>query len=128
MYIGDSITDVEAFKLVRENGGLAVSFNGNRYAVENAEIAVLANHCMATAAIAEIFSRFGKKQTLNLVEKWSLETLKHAQVSPALIKSIANLGDLPKVKIITKENIEALTRESSEFRKKVRGEAIGRLG
>ena len=34
MYVGDSITDVEAFKLVRENGGLAVSFNGNSYAVK----------------------------------------------------------------------------------------------
>ena len=40
MYVGDSITDVEAFKLVRENGGLTVSFNGNEYAVRNAEVAV----------------------------------------------------------------------------------------
>jgi energy-converting hydrogenase A subunit R len=128
MYVGDSITDIEAFKLVKENGGLAVSFNGNKYAVESAEIAVLANHCMATAAIAEIFSRFGKQQTLNFVENWSLETLRQAQVSPAIIENMLNLGELPKVKIITKENIEALAKESSEFRKKVRGEAIGRLG
>ena len=40
MYVGDSITDVEAFKLVRDNGGLSVSFNGNSYAVKNAEVAV----------------------------------------------------------------------------------------
>ena len=40
MYVGDSITDVEAFKLVRDNGGLTVSFNGNSYAVKNAEVAV----------------------------------------------------------------------------------------
>ena len=40
MYVGDSITDVEAFQLVRENGGLTVSFNGNNYAVKNAEVAV----------------------------------------------------------------------------------------
>jgi energy-converting hydrogenase A subunit R len=128
MYVGDSITDVEAFKLVKENGGLAVSFNGNKYAVENAEVAVLANHCMATAAIAEIFSRFGKKQTLSIVGRWSLETLKHAQISQTLIKSFLDLGELPKVKIITKENIEVLAKESSEFRKRVRGETIGRLG
>ena len=41
MYVGDSITDVEAFKLVRDSGGLTVSFNGNGYAVKNAEVAVM---------------------------------------------------------------------------------------
>jgi predicted HAD superfamily phosphohydrolase len=34
LYVGDSITDVEAFKMVRENDGLTVSFNGNEYAIE----------------------------------------------------------------------------------------------
>jgi len=29
MYVGDSITDVQAFQLVKKNGGLTVSFNGN---------------------------------------------------------------------------------------------------
>ena len=29
MYVGDSITDVDAFRTVRDEGGLAVSFNGN---------------------------------------------------------------------------------------------------
>ncbi|MEM3596973.1 MAG: HAD hydrolase family protein [Candidatus Bathyarchaeia archaeon] len=128
MYVGDSITDVEAFRLIKENGGLAVSFNGNKYAIENAEIAILSNHCTPTAIIAELFTRFGKEQTLKIVEKWGLETLKHTEISPTLIESLLALRDLPKVKIITKENIEALARESSEFRKKVRGEVIGRLG
>ena len=128
MYVGDSITDIEAFKLVKENGGLAVSFNGNRYAVANAEIAILSNNCISTAIIAELFIHFGKEQTLKIVENWSLENLKKAKVSSTLIESLLKFGDLPKVKIITRENIEALARESSEFRKKVRGEAIGRLG
>ena len=30
IYIGDSLTDVQAFEAVREGGGLAISFNGNR--------------------------------------------------------------------------------------------------
>ncbi len=128
MYVGDSITDVEAFKLVKENGGLTVSFNGNIYAVENAEVAVLANNCIATAVIAEIFSRFGKKQTLSIIEEWSLETLRRAQISQTLIESLLDFGELPKVKIIKRDDIEVLAKESSEFRRKVRGEAIARLG
>ena len=50
MYVGDSITDVEAFQLVRDNGGLTVSFNGNNYAVRNAEIAVLSENNIVTAS------------------------------------------------------------------------------
>jgi hypothetical protein len=36
--------------------------------------------------------------------------------------------ELPKAKIVTKENMEILSKESSEFRNKLRGEAVGRLG
>lgn len=128
MYVGDSITDVDAFRLVREGGGLTVSFNGNQYAVKNAEVAVLSNNCAVISIIAEIFTKFGKKQTLNLVENWGIEALKQAKISSKSIKRLLSFGDLPKVKITTKENIEALMKESSEFRKKVRGEVIGRLG
>jgi len=35
---------------------------------------------------------------------------------------------LPKVQIPHAVNMETIAKESSEFRKKVRGQAIGRLG
>ena len=35
---------------------------------------------------------------------------------------------LPKVQIVTLQNMESIVKESSAFRKKVRGVAIGRLG
>ena len=66
MYVGDSITDVEAFKLVRANGGLTVSFNGNSYAVKNAEVAVLSESNLVTAVIADLFCRFGKEKTISV--------------------------------------------------------------
>jgi energy-converting hydrogenase A subunit R len=130
MYVGDSITDVEAFKLVKENGGLAVSFNGNQYAIKNAEIAVLSENSLVTAVIADIFCRFGKQQALSLIEKWGCEALKKSKIDPVILNRLLALypKELPKVKIITRENMEILAKESSEFRKKVRGEAIGRLG
>jgi energy-converting hydrogenase A subunit R len=130
LYVGDSITDVDALRLVRENGGLTVSFNGNQYAIRNAEIAVLSENSVVTAVIADVFCRLGREQALRLVEDWSREKLKHSSVNAALFSHLFDLYPdvLPKVKIITKENMEILTKESSEFRKKVRGEAIGRLG
>jgi energy-converting hydrogenase A subunit R len=131
MYVGDSITDVEAFKLVRENGGLTVSFNGNDYAVRNAEIAVLSENNLVTAVIADVFCRQGKQAVLNLVENWNLESLERNDViSVSLLDRLFSLHPqtLPKVQIVTAENMETLEKKSSEFRKKVRGESIGRLG
>jgi energy-converting hydrogenase A subunit R len=130
LYVGDSITDVDAFRLVRESDGLTVSFNGNQYAIKHAEIAVLSENSVVTAVIADVFFRLGREQALRLVEDWSREKLKRSSVNVTLLGYLFDLYPdvLPKVKIITKENMEVLTKESSEFRKKVRGEAIGRLG
>lgn len=130
MYVGDSITDVEAFQVVKENGGLTVSFNGNQYAIKNAEIAVLSENSMVTSVIADVFCRFGKQQALNLAENWSRNVLMKSSVNQSLLDSLFRLypDKLPKVKIITTQNMENLAKESTEFRKKVRGEAIGRLG
>ena len=131
MYVGDSITDVEAFQLVRENGGLTVSFNGNNYAVRNAEIAVLSENNVVTAIVADVFCRQGKQAVLNLVENWNLESLeRNGMVSLSLLDHLSSRypQTLPKVQIVTAKNMETIAKQSSEFRKKVRGESIGRLG
>jgi len=130
MYVGDSITDVEAFRLVKDNGGLAVSFNGNQYAVKNAHVAVLSENSIVTAVIADVFLRFGKRQALSVIEGWNKNTLEKSLVNHVLLSRLfeAYPKSLPKVKIITNENMDTLAKESSEFRNKVRGEAVGRLG
>ena len=130
MYIGDSITDVDAFNLVKQNGGLTVSFNGNRYAVKNSDVSVLSENSVVTAVIAELFKFSGKDETMKVLEHWSRRTIKKTRLNPVLLKRLFTVypGELPKVKIVSKENVEALVRESEKFRKRVRGEAVGRLG
>jgi energy-converting hydrogenase A subunit R len=130
MYVGDSITDVQPLRLVKENGGLAVSFNGNNYAVRESEVAVLSGNTVVTSVLAESFSRAGKNQTLKLVEEWSPSGLQKYCVVPPLQKRMLTLYPdvFPKVERITAGNMERLKRESSIFRKSVRGEAIGKLG
>jgi hypothetical protein len=56
--------------------------------------------------------------------------LKHSEVNSSLLDHLFVLYPqaLPKVQIVTPENMESLAKESSEFRKKVRGEAVGKLG
>ena len=129
IYVGDSITDVESFRLVREGGGLTVSFNGNSYAVREAEIAVLSHHTVVTSILAEAFNKLGKEGTIKLVKEWNLKSLRMI-CNPNLIKDLEDLyrERPPRVELITSENKERLMRESSAFRKTVRGEAIGMLG
>ncbi|MCL2172945.1 MAG: hypothetical protein FWB84_04805 [Candidatus Bathyarchaeota archaeon] len=128
MFVGDSITDVEALKLVKETGGLAVSFNGNSYAVKNADIAVVSESNLVTAVIADVFYRLGREETLRVLKSWSKPALETAGVDLELLRQMFSLKELPKVQIVTCKNMNLIVTESSEFRKRVRGVAIGRLG
>jgi energy-converting hydrogenase A subunit R len=130
IYFGDSITDVEAFNLVQKNGGLAVSFNGNQYAVKNAKVIVLSKSNLVVAIITNLFYRFGTKKTIQLLKNWSVKTLRDAGLDKDLLSLFLNnyQENLPMVKILTSKNTNLLVDESNNFRKSVRGEAAGRLG
>lgn len=130
IFIGDSITDVQAFWLVREGGGLTISFNGNNYAIKCAEVAVISKNAIVTSILADVFFRFGKGYVMRLAEEWCISALERYCVDKTLIENFINLfpDSLPKVELITSENMDRLVKESSFFRKTVRGEAIGRLG
>lgn len=130
MYIGDSITDVECFRLIRENDGFTVSFNGNAYAVREAEVAVLSTNAIVVAVIADVFNKLGKASVYNLIGSWGYMGLKRCHVHPSLQEKLHSLfpETLPKVSKITASNTKELAAESSAFRKHVRGEKVGRLG
>lgn len=131
IYIGDSITDAECLELVRRNGGLAISFNGNEYAIRKAEIAVLSENTVITSILAYVFSRFDKEHVLELVENWDSSTFKKRVADIALqSKNVEIYSKSPplQVKIVNPQNIDRLIKDSCAFRKKVRGEAIGTLG
>jgi energy-converting hydrogenase A subunit R len=130
MYVGDSITDVECFQFVRSGDGLTFSFNGNEYAVREAEIAVMSENTIVTSILADVFARFGKDFTMQFAKEWSFSGLKRFEVNPSLSKRVQQLypKSLPRVEIITRDNKEKLAKESVIFRKNVRGEAIARLG
>jgi energy-converting hydrogenase A subunit R len=130
IYVGDSITDVEAFQLVRSGGGLTVSFNGNNFAVREAEIAVLSENSVVTSVLAYIFNRFGKAQFMRLIREWKPSTIEKLDLHLALKKSFLEICEekFPRVELVTTQNMKRLMQESTDFRKGVRGEAIGKLG
>ncbi len=99
VYVGDSITDIEAFRLVRSEGGLAVSFNGNHWAVKEAMIALTANNALPIEWIATAFISHG----------------------------LGSLTDL-MIQQVTDENFLEISETSARIRKTVRTEKIGTLG
>ena len=130
MYIGDSITDAPALKLVKENGGLAVSFNGNRFSIIESDIAVISPNTIVSSILADVFSRMGKEKTLKFVNSWNSSNLNKYNVFEKLREKMNLLffNNYPQVEQITTENLDRLINQSSIFRKTVRGEAIGKLG
>ena len=130
MYVGDSITDVSAFRLVRDAGGLTIAFNGNSYAVREAEVAVLSDNAIVTAVLADLFNILGKSRLLTLIRNWSPRTIEKSGISEPLKSRFLDIyrKQLPRVELITGRNVKELVLESMKFRQSVRGKAIGKLG
>ncbi len=102
IYVGDSITDVDALTLVRENGGLSISFNGSRHAVPNAEYIVISKEADIMKDIALTFGQVGKKG------------IKEGTLQEGVFgRSRANC------------DIDNVIAFSENMRKEVRGQAIG---
>ncbi|RUM89867.1 MAG: hypothetical protein DSZ24_00045 [Thermodesulfatator sp.] len=106
LYLGDSITDVEALELVRQGGGGAVAFNANRYALRAAEFYVLSEKAQPELELARAFAEQGREGLVELAHRAS---------------QAYEMG-------LVAEAPEDLVSRSEDFRKGVRGETIGALG
>jgi energy-converting hydrogenase A subunit R len=129
MYVGDSITDVEPLRFARENNGVAVSFNGNEYALNEASIAVISDNAIITFIIADLFYRYDSRIVLKFARSFGEnpeKALKELDVNPKLANKLKKTNT--RMELITSQNMDELKRDSGKFRKEVRGEAIGGLG
>jgi energy-converting hydrogenase A subunit R len=135
IYVGDSITDVKAFELVRDGGGLTVSFNGNRYAVDAAEIACAAADAVASSILIDVFARHGRQTALDLASRWpedrpdQIALLEGLGVSPSIVRRLESLGPRDiHIACVTGESRAAIRARSAEMRLLLRGQHIASLG
>lgn len=127
IYVGDSITDSSALECIKNSNGLAVAFNGNKYAIRNAEIAIISNTALVLAGIAELFAKAGKEKIIDLASNWDFKEFKRS-LSQQLRKLMDKISETPKVELIAENNRRQLERESQLMREKVRGIAVAKLG
>ena len=135
IYMGDSITDVEPLQYARDNGGLSVSFNGNEYPLNVAEIAVISDHTIVSSILIDLHSRFDKDYILDFIREYSQKgpnaAFEDFEVDYSLVEEFEKVfynKEAPIIEIITDDNRDYLLKLSKEMRNSIRGKDIGGLG
>jgi energy-converting hydrogenase A subunit R len=128
-YTGDSVTDLHAFETVRNEGGLSISFNGNKHAVDKADIAVISENTLPSSAIAIAHKMGGKKAVIDMASNWSQalqeKCLGDYGIPLDLTKRVYNLCDnkAPEVVLLNEHNRKSVAERSIGTRENVRGVA-----
>ena len=130
IYVGDGLTDVEAFEAVRAGSGLAISFNGNRAAVNAAEVIVVADSAWPIAMLIAIYQLWGKEGVLEVACPETRAKSRCLVLPEAVIEPIAMglEGRLFNLYDQSAENLDKVVEESEAMRAKLRGEAIATQG
>ncbi|MEW6381667.1 MAG: hypothetical protein AB1611_18980 [bacterium] len=125
LYFGGSILDADALSWVRKSGGLAVSFNGDKAALQAAEVAVMSGNSAILAIISDVFYNQGKEGVLELIGNWDLHTIQtdKLKVHPSLVNELfSHEPDLfPLLELVTRENLERLAGASESCRRMILG-------
>ncbi len=134
LYVGDSITDVQALEAVASAGGIAVSFNGNRYSIRAAEWACMSGNAAIIGAIAQLLCLCGMDVLDEVVTDMAngiglLDALASRDVGPEFLDPLRPLSyeAAPRLVRINASNISAIIIESEHIRRDVRG-CVGGLG
>ena len=136
LYIGDSITDVEALQFARENGGISISFNGNEYPLKVAQIAIVSPSAVTTAVIADIYANNDKNKVLEFIDEYNSskdieELFDEFNVNQDIKNKFFEVftdKEYPIIKEINEDNYNEILKESVDMRNNIRGEDIGGLG
>ncbi len=123
-YVGGDNTDFQAIDLVRDGGGVSVSFNGTDFAVRGSTIAILSKDSTVGAVFAEQFFSRGIESMLDLARNWDRRYLKEARFPDRnLVDAMlaAHPRKLPEVYIIDRRNVDEIAKKSAAYRKRLLG-------
>ncbi|MHB8067507.1 MAG: hypothetical protein ACYDIC_06365 [Desulfobaccales bacterium] len=130
IYVGDSITDVQALAAVQAGGGLSISFNGNGSAVKAAEVSIIADNAWPVALIASVFLLWGKEGVMELATKGTAGASRYLVLPDAVIDTLMRglQGRNFNLYSPTTRDPEEIAKESIAMRARLRGAAVAALG
>jgi energy-converting hydrogenase A subunit R len=110
-------------------GGTAISFNGNRYALQSAEYAVVAEDAFICAILAHVLAAHGTDYLNSLAEGWGGKELPYDLVPEEMRAELDRAAASGTIFArIVPERLPDLIRVSEQLRKSLRGTKIGNLG
>jgi energy-converting hydrogenase A subunit R len=117
VFVGDSITDINALEGVKNGGGLAISFNGNQYSAPKANLAVSSVTLMAIKPLIE------SGDVWDFVEEWQVIQNKFKLLSKETEMYFkASRIPLPSYDKIGVDDIEDIIARQKKMRKEIRKE------
>jgi energy-converting hydrogenase A subunit R len=131
MYVGDNLTDAPALEKVKAEGGVALSFNGNRSAIKAAEIIVVADTAWPVALLAAVFQTWGKEGVVELAQSSRPGASKYLAIPESMIEPIMmglQTGKTFNLYHPSTSKREDVIADSTAMRRRLRGEAIANLG
>ena len=132
--VGDSITDINMLKRVNNEGGLAISFNGNRFSLKYANIAVTTPNGLGILPVFDhhekIFDYLNEWKT-----KYSLFQDNPKDIPEELVSNVCKnhfvyydfVPEIDNLTTKTEEQMENIINKQERMREEVRGWA-GKLG
>jgi predicted HAD superfamily phosphohydrolase len=121
-YLGNNGTDYPAMDIVRDNEGLALSFNGDAYAVRGSNVAVMSSDSIVAAFLITVFYNEGLEGVYSVIDSWDRDKLAKREFSDRhLMNAMLNAfpARLPDVVAVNDDNIDDVIKESERFRKKL---------
>ena len=121
-YVGNNSSDFPAMDIVRDNEGLAVSFNGDEYAVRGSNVAVMSPNSIVAAVLISEFYGNGLEGVFSLISAWDHDKLsKREHPDRHLVNTMLKMfpSKLPDVVIVDDDNMGDVIRESGRFRRKL---------
>lgn len=136
LYAGDSITDVQALSFARKEGGVALSFNGNRYALQAANYACISPTPYIILDIAKLLSCLGTQRFSELFDSKPCAELDGNQfldilaglISPNELVPLYENASSIKLFKLNGDGWKDVLSASETMRKRVRGQKVGELG
>lgn len=111
--VGDGITDFKMLERCRKEGGIAVAFNGNEYAIPYADVGLASLDLRFLYVVTSTFASEGKEGALNTVRDW--ESL----CEPDNF----NFPHFHCLEDVSEEELEEVITIHKVYREKVRGDA-----
>ncbi|MFX0140522.1 MAG: HAD hydrolase family protein, partial [Candidatus Hodarchaeota archaeon] len=132
--LGDSITDINMLQRLKDEGGIAVSFNGNRFSAERANIAVTTTNNLGALPVFQ-----ARQNIKEFLRQWEIQfesfqnnpkNIINGLISKVCKKFFVKYNFLPEIVDLTnksEEQLKEIILRQEKMRKIVRGWA-GKLG